>query len=218
MCVSKESNSVISYLHHFFSTWGLRETEVHLHCYNCSGQNKNKYMLWYFMWRAIHGLHTNVHLHFLISGHSKFSPGWCFGLLKQRFRWTPVSTLADIEEVVRPSTVTGSEQTSACGLWRWHCYCPNIWLAIISWALFQDTHWHQSSPSFLVYSLNAWCYLLSSDTNMSRAVNAASEECRHVTEHWWTSGTETTWLDISPTMVSVSEDSWIYSRWCSSQW
>jgi len=72
-------------------------------------------MLWYFMWRVIHGLHTNVHLHFMISGHTKFSPDWCFGLLKQRFRRTPVSTLADIEEVVRLSTVTGVNKPQLVG-------------------------------------------------------------------------------------------------------
>jgi len=49
MCSSKGSNAVISYLHHFFSNWGLGETAVHLHCDNCSGQNKNKFMLWYFV-------------------------------------------------------------------------------------------------------------------------------------------------------------------------
>ena len=40
-CSSKGSNAVISYLHHYFEKYGLGEKEVHLHCDNCSGQNKN---------------------------------------------------------------------------------------------------------------------------------------------------------------------------------
>lgn len=107
MCTSKGSNAVISYLHHFFSKWGLGETAVHLHCDNCSGQNKNKFMLWYLCWRIISNLHQSVTLNFMISGHTKFAPDWCFGLLKQRYRRTPVSTLEDIATVVNSSTVVG---------------------------------------------------------------------------------------------------------------
>ena len=43
MATSKGSDAVISYLHHFFSTYGLGEEDLQLHCDNCSGQNKNRY-------------------------------------------------------------------------------------------------------------------------------------------------------------------------------
>ena len=43
MATSKGSDAVISYLHHFFATHGLGESDVVLHCDNCSGQNKNRY-------------------------------------------------------------------------------------------------------------------------------------------------------------------------------
>ena len=39
-CSSKGSNAVISYLHHYFETYGLGEKEVHLHCDNCSGRTR----------------------------------------------------------------------------------------------------------------------------------------------------------------------------------
>ena len=48
-CSTKGSNAVISYLHHYFENYGLGEKEVHLHCDNCSGQNKNRYVLAYLM-------------------------------------------------------------------------------------------------------------------------------------------------------------------------
>ena len=35
-------NSIVSMLHHFFSTHSLDETHLQLHADNCAGQNKNK--------------------------------------------------------------------------------------------------------------------------------------------------------------------------------
>lgn len=107
MSSSKGSNAVIGYLHHFFREYGVGEMRVDLHCDNCSGQNKNRFMLWYCAWRTIHTLHHSLGLHFLIAGHTKFAPDWCFGLIKQRFRRTRVNTLAEIAAVVKDSTVKG---------------------------------------------------------------------------------------------------------------
>ena len=44
-CVDKAVMPVISYIHHFFNRSGLQEQHVDLHFNNCSGQNKNKYMM-----------------------------------------------------------------------------------------------------------------------------------------------------------------------------
>ena len=105
--ISKGSSAVISFLHHYFASYGLGETKVHLHCDNCSGQNKNRIMMWYILWRCIHGLHRSVELHFMVVGHTKFAPDWCFGLLKQRYRRTPVSSLEEMAHVVSESTPSG---------------------------------------------------------------------------------------------------------------
>lgn len=105
--VNKGSNAVISYLDHFFSTYGIGEEHVDLHCDNCAGQNKNNFVLWYFCWRVLRGLHKSMSLHFMIAGHTKFAPDWCFGLLKQRYRRCDVSCLDDLADVVRESTNKG---------------------------------------------------------------------------------------------------------------
>ena len=39
----------------------------------------------------------------MLVGHKKISPDWCFGLLKQRFRQTFVSSLQDLFDVVNIS-------------------------------------------------------------------------------------------------------------------
>ena len=104
-CSSKGSNAVISYLHHYFENYGLGEQEVNLHCDNCSGQNKNQCVLAYLMWRVVTGSHKSISLNFLITGHTKFAPDWCFGLLKQKSHKEPVSSLKEMEATVRRSTL-----------------------------------------------------------------------------------------------------------------
>ncbi|XP_076461922.1 uncharacterized protein LOC143294352 [Babylonia areolata] len=101
---TKGSNAVISYLHHFFDQYGLGESEVQLHCDNCAGQNKNRYVLWYFAWRVMTGRHRSVTLNFMPPGHTKFAPDWCFGLLKRTFRKNEVHSLQELSDVVRRST------------------------------------------------------------------------------------------------------------------
>jgi hypothetical protein len=109
-CTTKGSNAVISYLDHFFEFHGLGETEVHLHCDNCSGQNKNKFVLWYFAYRVISGGHHSVTLNFMMPGHTKFGPDWGFGLLKQAFRRSKVSTVSCMETMVNESAVSNVAQ------------------------------------------------------------------------------------------------------------
>ena len=56
------------------------------------------------------GLHKSIKLSFLTVGHTKFSPDWCFGLLKQRFRRTKVDCLDDIVRVVESSAAINHAQ------------------------------------------------------------------------------------------------------------
>ena len=91
-------------MHHFFETYGLGETGVHLYCDNCLGQNENRYVLWYMAWRVMRGLHSEISLHFMPPGHTKFSPDWCFGLLKKCFKVNPVFTLDELKLTVLRST------------------------------------------------------------------------------------------------------------------
>ena len=90
-------------LHHFFEHHGFGETSVHLHADNCTGQNKNRYLMYYLMWRVLSGLHHEVKISFLPVGHTKFSPDWCFGLFKCHYRKIKVCCLDDIVAAVNQS-------------------------------------------------------------------------------------------------------------------
>ena len=67
--IGKGANSIISMLHHFLEVHGLGKENVHLHADNCGGQNKNNTMVGYLMWHVLSGLHKNVTLSFMITGH-----------------------------------------------------------------------------------------------------------------------------------------------------
>ena len=108
--ISKGSNAVVSYLHIFFENFGLGETNLQLHCDNCSGQNKNRFVLWYCAWRVCVGLHKSISLNFMIVGHTKFAPGGCFGLVKQAFKRHAVSSLEEFETVVNESACMNQAQ------------------------------------------------------------------------------------------------------------
>ena len=56
------------------------------------------------------GLHKSVTMSFLLVGHTKFAPDWCFGLFKQRFRRTFVSSLQEIADVVESSADVNTAQ------------------------------------------------------------------------------------------------------------
>lgn len=104
MTSGKGSNAVLSYVHHFFCNYGLGESEVDLHCDNCTGQNKNNFVLWYCAWRTIHKLHHQIGLHFLIVGHTKFAPDCYFGQFKKLWQKSNTHNLADIAAVVEKSS------------------------------------------------------------------------------------------------------------------
>ena len=104
----KGANTVVSLLDFYFSHYSLGETTASLHADNCSGQNKNNTMVQYLMWRVLTGLHHTINLHFMITGHTKFSPDTCFGLVKRKFRKADVSSLDDLARVV--------EESAACNI------------------------------------------------------------------------------------------------------
>ena len=64
----------------------------------------------YLEWRGLSGLNKSITLSFLIVGHTKFSPDWCFGLFKQAYRRTKIGCLDDIVRVVEKSAEVNHTQ------------------------------------------------------------------------------------------------------------
>ena len=104
MDTGKGANTVISYLHHYLENYGINAITVHLNADNCTGQNKNNAVMQYLAWRVLTDRNRSIKISFLPVGHTKFSPDWCFGLIKQRFRKTDVGCLEGIATVVDDSS------------------------------------------------------------------------------------------------------------------
>ena len=56
------------------------------------------------------GLHHAIEYNFLLAGHTKFSPDWWFGLVKQKTRKTFISSLFDIARAVEESATVNTAE------------------------------------------------------------------------------------------------------------
>ena len=58
----------------------------------------------YLMWRVLTSLHKEIKIFlFLLVGHTKFAPDWCFDLFKWLYKRSEVTSLDDIAQVVERS-------------------------------------------------------------------------------------------------------------------
>lgn len=69
------------------------ERTLFVHADNCVAQNKNNALMRYLLWRTMNKSRNEITISFLPVGHTKFAPNVYFGLFKQRFRYSDVSSL-----------------------------------------------------------------------------------------------------------------------------
>ena len=153
----KGANVVISQLHHFFKVHEFCETEVSLNADNCCGQNKNNTMVQYLAWRVMTRRHTKITLSFLVVGHTKFSPDWCFGLLKQKYRKTDVGSLDALAKCVESSAtcnhsqlVGTSDGTLIVPTFEWTSYFAMHFRKIIGIKKYHHFHFDSSLPGTVI--------------------------------------------------------------------
>ena len=103
----KGANSVVSMVHHYLDSKLPTCPHLLIHADNAVGQNKNNIVLDYLAWRVSTGRNRSIKLSFMLPGHTKFAPDRFFGQVKKLYRRTSVSTLYEIEEVVRNSIIGG---------------------------------------------------------------------------------------------------------------
>ena len=64
----------------------------------------------YLMWRVMVGLNREITISFLLVGHTKFSPDWCFGLFKRLYKKAKITCLDDIAQVAERSASVNHAQ------------------------------------------------------------------------------------------------------------
>ena len=82
------------------------------------------------MWRVLTGLHKEITLSFLLVGHTKFAPDWCFGLF--------VGSINDIAEVAERSAVVNHAQLVGE-------YDDTIHVPMYNWSDFFEGHTIQTA-------------------------------------------------------------------------
>ena len=111
----------------------------------------------YFMWRIIIGLNREITMSFLLVGHTKFAPDWCFGLFKRLYKRTKVNCLDDIADVVRNSVSVNHPQlvghqggTSIVPFYDWSNYFEEYTTKTALKGISQMQHF-QFNAAFLGY-------------------------------------------------------------------
>ena len=85
----------------------------------------------YLAWRVEKGFNEEIEISFLIVGHTKFAPDWCFGLFKRAFRKASIGCLEDIAAVCERSSKVNYAQlvgkqdgTPIVPTYDWGTYLP----------------------------------------------------------------------------------------------
>ena len=85
----------------------MGEQHLQLQADNCVGQNKNNPMIQYLAWRCFTNKNVTCSIHFMLVGHTRFSPDQYFGMIKRKYRKTRISSISQLSKVVSESTETG---------------------------------------------------------------------------------------------------------------
>jgi len=115
----KSINSVASMIWYYIRTYQNDKRIIHLMADNCTGQNKNRYMLWFLHYLLIisEDKIDSIHLMFLIAGHTKNFCDACFGLCKRSLKSKDILTPTDVVNAYSNSAKCNFVQTTTGIIW-----------------------------------------------------------------------------------------------------
>ncbi|KAJ8317541.1 hypothetical protein KUTeg_005445 [Tegillarca granosa] len=116
------ANTVISMVDYALSTKGFGEQECGIHADNCGGQNKNMYVLAYFAWRVICGLHKSIAYMMQIPGHTRCLVDAGFSHGKRLFRRSECETIFQLRDIFEKSAVNNKAvlyEENGNQTWEW---------------------------------------------------------------------------------------------------
>ena len=160
----------------------------------------------YLAWRVLVGLNKKITLSFLIVGHTKFSPDWCFGLFKQAFRRTKIGCLDDIARVVEESAVVNHAQL--VGRQDGTVVVPTY-----DWAKFFNTPFRQAA----LKGIKSMHHLTFSDTKPGLAivkdtVNSPEREIQLVKNSSWEPNKDNLPPIIPPPGLSMERRQYLFEK------
>lgn len=112
-------NAVISMLDHALTENGFGERKCFLHADNCSGQNKNQYMLGYLCWRVMTGRHEEIEYSMQIPGHTRCLVDSGFAHIRKLFRRSDVDSVGQFHTLINKSAATNEAVPFQSAAWKW---------------------------------------------------------------------------------------------------
>ena len=149
------------------------------------------------------GIYNSVTLSFMIVGHTKFSPDWCIGLLKQKLRRCRVDCLDDIVKVVESSADVNLAQL--VGTQSGETLVP-----MYDWAQFLEPHF-RVIPSIKSYHHFQFTSTLPGTVTLKKYSNSEDVHYKLCSSHWTPSPTVLPPI-ISPPGLTEERKLYLYQR------
>ena len=113
----KTANTVCSMLYHFLKTdafvrqlpHGRQPRILQLTSDNCAGQNKNRWIIWFLSFLTCIGMFDEIHLSFLVAGHTKNMCDARFALIKRKMRDTEALVPAHMHQIIATASPVMSQ-------------------------------------------------------------------------------------------------------------
>ncbi len=146
----KGANEVISFLHDFLVGRELKTPNIRIHADNCTGQNKNRYVMWYLVWLAATGKVKRIEYKFMIKGHTHFLADSGIGHAKKELRRSDVFCLDHWAEVInRSSVVNKARVVDASCVYDWKKQLQQYFRAFEGISRFHHFAADSSEPGWL---------------------------------------------------------------------
>ena len=149
-------------------------------------------------------LHESITMSFMLVGHTKFSPDWCFGLLKQRFRRTFVSSLQDIVDVV--NTPADVNVAQLVGTQDGEVVVPTY-----DWVSFLGKHFRKV-PQIKSHHHFEFSSSTPGDVSMKLYNSSSSSNFRMLVDRRWTPSPDELPTQIPPVGLSNERKWYLYNQ------
>jgi hypothetical protein len=146
----KGPNEVISFLHNYLANRTIKTLSLKVHADNCKGQNKNKFVMWYFLWLVSTGRLDRIEIKFMIKGHTHFIVDSNIGHTKRELRKSEVFCLDHWAKVINKSARTNKAKVvTGNDVYDWKTELSKFFTAFHGISKFQHFVADNSEPGWI---------------------------------------------------------------------